>query len=554
MIPASESRSTAQVNSPAGITSHSGTSSLFAAKWVWILSLLLIVATVTVYYPVKDHPFANYDDDDYVTNNPHVQAGLTSETVKWAFTTYEYSNWHPLTWLSHALDCQLFGMDPGPHHETNLLLHIVNVLLLFWVLAQATGYLGRSAMVAALFALHPMNVESVAWIAERKNLLCTIFFLLALAAYRWYAQDPKLSRYLTVAGLYALGLMAKPQIITLPCVLLLWDYWPLQRMFPEWKSVSSGTAVETSFPGRTFGSLVLEKLPLFLLAGVSAHLTQAAQQAGGWHSVKWTRAIQIGNAIVCYVLYLAKAFWPSHMALFYPHPGSSLGMQPVVWSALLLLAITCVVLKYARAYRYVAVGWFWFLGMMVPMSGVLANGDLAMADRYAYQPYIGLFLMVCWTVAEWMSRHRISVRALAAVAAVALISLAAVARIQLNYWRDNVTLWTHALEVTPDNSIAETSLGSALTDEKRFDEALRHYRAALAISPLDPVANIDVGFLEQKQGDFYAAIQQYKTVIATTQKPELKKKALINLGYVYRDLGDIQKAQESFAAATAMQP
>ena len=212
--------------------------------------------------------------------------------------------------------------------------------------------------------------------------------------------------------------MAKPQIITLPCVLLLWDYWPLQRMFPEWKSVSSGTAVETSFPGRTFGSLVLEKLPLFLLAGVSAHLTQAAQQAGGWHSVKWTRAIQIGNAIVCYVLYLAKAFWPSHMALFYPHPGSSLRMQQVAWSALLLLAITCVVLKYASAYRYVAVGWFWFLGMMVPMSGVLANGDLAMADRYAYQPYIGLFLMVCWTVAEWTSRHRISVRALAAVAAV----------------------------------------------------------------------------------------------------------------------------------------
>ena len=323
MIPASESRSTAQVNSPAGITSQTGTSSLFAAKWTWILSLLLIVATVAVYYPVKDHPFANYDDDDYVTNNPHVQAGVTWETVKWSFTTYEYSNWHPLTWLSHALDCQLFGMDPGPHHETNLLLHIVNVLLLFWVLAQATGYLGRSAMVAALFALHPMNVESVAWIAERKNLLSTMFFLLALAAYRWYARDPKLGRYLTVAGLYALGLMAKPQIITLPCVLLLWDYWPLQRMFPERKSVSSGTAVETSFPGRTFGSLVLEKLPLFLLAGVSAHLTQAAQRASGWHSVKLTRTIQIGNAIVGYVLYLAKAFWPSHMALFYPHPGSS---------------------------------------------------------------------------------------------------------------------------------------------------------------------------------------------------------------------------------------
>jgi protein O-mannosyl-transferase len=553
MIPASESKSAARVNSPAGITSQSGASSLIATRWAWILSLLLIVATVAVYYPVKDHPFANYDDDAYVTSNPHVQAGLTWETVKWSFTTYEFANWHPLTWLSHALDCQLFGMDPGPHHESNLLLHLVNVLLLFWVLAQATGYLGRSAMVAALFALHPMNVESVAWIAERKNLLSMIFFLLALAAYRWYAREPKLGRYLAVASLYALGLMAKPQIITLPCVLLLWDYWPLRRMFPEWKSVSSGTAVETPFPSRPLSSLILEKLPLFMLAGISAHLTEMAQRASGWHSVKWTRTIQIGNAIVCYVRYLAKAFWPSHMAVFYPHPGSSLRTQQVVLSALLLLAITVVVLMYARAYRYIAVGWFWFLGTLVPMSGVVSLGDHAMADRYAYLPYIGLFLMICWTVAEWASRHNIGIRALAAVSILLVIALAAVAHVQLSNWKDNVTLWTHALEVTPDNSIAETSLGSALMDDKRFDEALTRFRAALAISPLDPVANLDAGFLEQKQGDFRAAIEQYKTVIATSQKPELTKKALINLGYVYRDLGDTRQSQESFEAAKAIQ-
>ncbi len=553
MIPASESKSAATVNSPAGIPSHPSASSLVATKWAWILSLLLMVATVAVYYPVKDHPFANYDDDAYVTSNPRVQAGVTWETVKWSFTTYEFANWHPLTWLSHALDCQLFGMDPGPHHESNLLLHLLNVLLLFWVLAQATGYLGRSAMVAALFALHPMNVESVAWIAERKNLLSMLFFLLALAAYRWYAREPKTGRYLAVAGLYALGLMAKPQVITLPCVLLLWDYWPLRRMFPEWKSASSGTKVETSFPKRTLGSLIAEKLPLLMLAGVSAHLTQMSQQASGWHSVKWTRAIQVGNAIVCYVRYLAKAFWPSHMAVFYPHPGSSLPMSAVALAALLLLAITLVVLKYARAYRYVAVGWFWFLGTVVPMSGIVSLGDHAMADRYAYLPYIGLFLMICWTTAEWAARHRVSVRALAAVGVVVLFALATVARIQLNYWQDNVTLWAHALQVTPDNSIAESSLGAALMEDQRFDEALTHYRAALAISPLDPVANLDVGFLEQKRGDLRGAIDQYKTVIATSQKPELTKKALVNLGYVYRDLGDTQKSQESFAAAKAMQ-
>ena len=552
MIPASESKSTAQANSPAGINSQSAASSLFAKKWAWILSLLLIFATVGLYSPVRDHPFANYDDDQYVTANPHVQAGVTWDTVKWSFTTYEFANWHPLTWLSHALDCQLFGMDPGPHHESNLLLHVLNVLLLFWVLAQATGYLGRSAMVAALFALHPMNVESVAWIAERKNLLSMIFFLLALAAYRWYARDPKLGRYLSVAGLYALGLMAKPQVITLPCVLLLWDYWPLRRMFPEWKSQSNGTTVETPFPIRTFGSLIVEKLPLFLLAGVSAHLTEMSQQASGWHSVKWTRAIQLGNAIVCYARYLGKAFWPSHMAVFYPHPGNSLRMSQVAMAALLLLAITLVVLKYARAYRYVAVGWFWFVGTLVPMSGIVSLGDHAMADRYAYLPYIGLFLMVCWTVAEWAAQRHLPMRALATLSLVALIALVIVARIQLNYWQDNVTLWTHALDVTADNSIAETSLGSALMEEKRFDEALLHYRVALAISPLDPVANLDVGFLEQKQGDYRAAMEQYKTVIATSQKPELRKKALVNLGYVYRDLGDAEKARESFAAAKAI--
>lgn len=552
MIPASEPKADQKLDSPAGIVSRPG--GLRKMQRFWLLSLLLILATAALYYPAKDHPFANYDDDAYVTGNPHVQAGLTWETLEWSFTTYEFGNWHPLTWLSHALDCQLFGLDPGPHHETNVLLHIIDVLLLFWVLAQATGYLGRSAMVAALFALHPMNVESVAWIAERKNLLSMVFFLLALAAYRWYASSPKLGRYLSVAGLYALGLMAKPQVITLPCVLLLWDYWPLQRMFPGVKSASTGTADEPAFPARTLSSLVLEKLPLFLLAGVSAHLTEMSQQASGWSAVKWTRLIQIGNAIVGYGRYLGKALWPSRMAVFYPHPGSSLQVRYVALTALLLLAITAVVLKYAREYRFIAVGWFWFLGTLVPMSGIVSLGDHAMADRYAYLPYIGLFLMICWTIAEWADRRHIPPRILAVVGVAVLLALSVVARVQLDYWQDNVSLWKHALQVTPDNSIAETSLGVALTDARQFDEALFHYRAALAISPLDPVANLDVGFLQAKQGDFQGAIAQYKRVIETTQKPELKRKALVNLGFVYRDMGETERARESFAQAKAMQP
>jgi protein O-mannosyl-transferase len=528
-------------------------SSLVRTKWFWILSLLLVLATATLYVPVDHHPFTNYDDDQFVTSNPHTQSGLDWTTVQWAFSTYEFASWHPLTWMSHALDCQLFGLDPAGHHDTNLLLHLVNVLLLFWVLAQATGSLGRSAMVAALFALHPMNVESVAWISERKNLLSMVFFLLALAAYGWYAASPKLGRYLTVAGLFALGLMAKPQIITLPCVLLLWDYWPLQRMFTGDAKAPNAPGAPP-LPGRSFSSLVWEKVPLLLLAAGGALITERAQQASGLIAVKWRLSVRLGNAIVSYARYIGKAFWPSRLSLFYPHPGSSLSVWQVSGAFLVLLAITAAVLASFRQRRYLLVGWLWFLGTLVPMSGIAPSlGEHAIADRYAYLSFVGLFIMICWSVAEWAGRRNIPVRLLCGVSVAILLALALVARIQLNYWRDNVTLWTHALQVTPDNSIAETSLGSALMDDKRFDEALVHYRAALAISPLDPVANLDVGFLEQKQGDFHGAIERYQRVIETTQKRELKMKALVNLGYVYRDMGDTEKARESFAEAKAMQ-
>ncbi len=560
MVPASQPKTILEVKAPAETGQNPGA----LARWTWILTLLLIFATAALYYPVKTHPFTNYDDEEYVTANPHVQAGLQWETVEWAFTTYTFANWHPLTWLSHALDCQLFGLDPGPHHETNLLLHIVDVLLLFWVLRQATGYVGRSAMVAALFALHPINVESVAWISERKNLLSMIFFLLALAAYRWYAQNPKLGRYLSVTGLYALGLMAKPQVITLPCVLLLWDYWPLGRvafrysLFALRQNSSGGISGEerrANSEGRPsdWRWLLLEKLPLFLLAGASAYLTEMSQAASGWHSVKWTRAIQIENAIVCYVRYLGKAFWPSHLAIFYPHPGNSLQLSQVILAAVLLLAITAVVLKFARQSRYLAVGWFWFVGTLVPMSGVVSLGDHAMADRYAYLPFIGLFIMICWTVSELAAKRHVPLRVLAGVSVALLLALAVVARNQLDYWSDNVTLWTHAAEVTPINSTAQSSLGSARLEKKQYGEALQHFRAAVAISPLDPVANLDIGFVEQLQGDFHGAIGQYNKVIEITQKPELKIKALMNLGSVYRELGESAKAQESFAQARALQ-
>ena len=295
-------------------------------RWELWLGLALIAATVILYLPVHGHPFTNFDDGPYVYANPHVRSGLNWDTVKWAFTsigtvTPDVPDWHPLAWLSHALDTQLFGPDPAGPHDVNVFFHALNVLLLFWALWRATRALGRSAMVAALFAVHPINVESVAWISERKNLLSMTFFLLALAAYRWYAREPRVARYSVVALLFAFGLMSKPQVITLPFVLLLWDYWPLRRMFPS-EAAGSDTSADTAFPKRSLSQLVLEKVPLLVLAAISAVITLKSQQAiGSINSDKaLSLSLRVGNAVVSYARYLGKAVWPSNLSLFYPHP------------------------------------------------------------------------------------------------------------------------------------------------------------------------------------------------------------------------------------------
>ncbi len=368
----------------------------------FLLAFLLMLLTLAVYNPVKRLAFVNYDDRDYVTRNIQVQSGLEWDTVQWAFSTLDAANWHPLTWLSHALDYQLFGMNPSRHHSTNLLLHALNVALLFWVLRRATGYAGRSFMVAALFALHPINVESVAWVSERKNLLSMLFFILALGAWRWYAQKPRLHRYAVVAILFALGLMAKPQIITLPFVLLLWDYWPLQRMFR-----SPDLSEPSLYPPRPFSWLVVEKLPLLVLAAASACITIVAQRAGGAMSglSYFPRSIRLENAVVSYVRYIDKALWPARLANFYPHPQGLLNPWQVLAAFALLLGITALVIA-QRRHRYLLVGWFWFLGTMVPMIGIVHVGAQGMADRYAYLPFIGLFLMICWALADWARRFQ----------------------------------------------------------------------------------------------------------------------------------------------------
>jgi len=518
-----------------------------------VLGLLLVVVTLALYNPVSRNGFVNFDDDRYVTDNPQVRAGLRSSTISWAFTTLDLANWHPLTWLSHALDCQLFQLNPVGHHYTSLLLHASNALLLFLILQWFTGYTARSLMVAALFAVHPLNVESVAWVAERKNVLCMLFFLLALAAYGWYVRQPTVARYLAVALLFAMGLMSKPMVITLPIVLLLLDYWPLGRTHFS-ANVESRDEASPRFAASTqpVWRLCLEKVPLLLLSAGSAIVTMLAQRAGGAVLTSAERAplLRLENVIVCYVLYIKKAFWPSHLAALYPYPHTLPAWQ-VAASALFLVAVTCAVLKY-REHRYLVVGWFWYLGTMVPMIGLIQVGNQAMADRYAYLPLIGLFIMIVWAAADCASARQLSANYLATAGLVTLLALSAVTRIQLSYWHDDFSLWSHALAVTQHNYVAENNLAIALTKQGRLDDAIILFRAASALEPGDAVSQLNLGIYAQQHGDFQQAAARYANVLRLATDAQIRASAYANLGTVYFALRDYPQAQQNFDSATKL--
>ena len=547
------------------VQSHPAASFTWSGNRAYLLGLLLIVLSVALYYPVRTHPYVNYDDNVYVTDNVHIQNGLTWDMVTWAFVTDHSGNWHPLTWLSHALDVEMYDLTPGGHHQTSMLLHALNAALLFWVLLRATGYAGRSFMVAALFAVHPINVESVVWISERKTVLSMMFFLLALGAWRWYAAKPHALRYSVVAVLFALGLMAKPQIITFPFVLLLWDYWPLGRLalrhslfaFRQNSREISGEKRTANSEQRSSGEwrrLLLEKLPLLAIAAASAVLTIKAQRASGAVlSLGATPlSVRLSNGLVSYVKYLMNAFWPTGLAPMYPHPGDSLRAWQVYGALLILLTISLLVLERRRR-PYLLVGWLWFLGTLVPMIGLVQVGRQAMADRYAYLPLIGIFIMVCWGVAEWAAQKRLPSALLPAVSIVVVLALSIAARRQIGYWSDNVILWTHTIQVTPPNYVAQDNLGGALMGHKRLDEAVVHFREAEAIHPVDPISTFNIGFYDQEHGNFYGAIEQYKRAIILTTSPSVKIQAWNDMGFAYRSLGNSQQAHECFEAAKKLQ-
>ncbi len=527
-----------------------------------ILGLLLVVVTLALYNPVSRNGFVNFDDDRYVTDNPPVRAGIRWSTISWAFTSLDQANWHPLTWLSHALDCQLFHLNPAGHHYTSLLLHATNALLLFLILQWFTGYTARSLMVAALFAVHPLNVESVAWVAERKNVLCMLFFLLALAAYGWYGRRPGVVRYLLVALMFAMGLMSKPTVITLPFVLLLLDYWPLGRLVwrqppPAAQAERSSAAAcghsaskfTTAAGTQPLGRLCLEKLPLLALSAGSAIITMMAQRAGGavLTSAAHSPLLRLENVLVCYVLYLKKAVWPSQLAALYPYPHALPAWQ-VAASALFLLAVTCAVLKY-REHRYLPVGWFWYLGTMLPMIGLVQVGNQAMADRYTYLPLIGLFVIIVWATAEWASSRQLSTKYLAAAGLTILLALSAITRLQISYWHDDSSLWARALAVTQRNFVAENNLAHALIKQGRYDEAIIHFRAAAALEPGDPVSQLNLGIYAEEHGDLQQAAARYEYVLRLATDTQIRASAYTNLGTIYFAIHDYTQAQRNFDSA-----
>jgi Tfp pilus assembly protein PilF len=524
---------------------------LFASpeKRTPVLCLLLAVMTLAIYNPVNRHPFVNYDDDRYVTENPHIRQGLTADTFTWALTSTEQANWHPLTWMSHALDSSLFRLNPAGHHFTSVLLHAVNVILLFLLLLRATGRTWPSLFVAALFAVHPLQVESVAWVAERKNVLCTTFFLATLGAYGWYVQKQDWKRYLAVAALFAAGLASKPMVVTLPFVLLLLDYWPLGRTH---RGDSTTDRVAQTLP---WSRLVLEKLPLLALSAVSAVITMQAQEAGGAvrSTAQFSLGVRIENAIYAFAMYLWKMICPLRLAPLYPHPGDSLATWQVAVATLVLLAITVVVLK-LRTRRYLLVGWLWFLGTLVPVIGLVQVGDAAMADRYAYIPLIGIFVMIAFGMSDLANARKIGPVWQIVPAVCVLIALTSLTHQQIRCWQSSSDLWAHALQVTTNNFIAEDNLGGALVLQDEPDEAYPHFAAAARINPRDAMSRSNLGTYFQTHGRMQEAMEQYRSAIALTSDPGLLSQTYANLGAAERAAGEDGPARKSFNESLRINP
>jgi protein O-mannosyl-transferase len=525
---------------------------------LWLLSFLLFLGTLALFSPVRGHNFVSYDDDYYIVRNSHIRAGLSLETVRWSLTATEQCNWHPLTWLSHALDCQLFGLDAGSHHLVSAFIHSLNALLLFLLLRRATGGLKRSFLVAALFACHPLAVDSVAWAAERKNVLSMLFFLLTLGAYGRYALQPALKSFAVVLGMFILALASKPAAVTLPFVLLLIDYWPLARV-AGWSEPSPVLAV----PQRTVWPLIREKVPLFVLSAASCVLTLWAQKVGDAirPSQLFPLSVRFSNALFSYGLYIWKMLWPLELAVFYPHPGATLAHWKTFVASLALCGISIAVWRQRKSQPYLIVGWLWFLGTLVPMIGVVQVGDQGLADRYAYLPLVGLFVLLVWGATEWFDFRHVGIKPRWAIAVTILALLSVLTLRQLTYWQDSVTLWSHAFEVTHGDLEVEKQLANAMVRENQTGLVAPHLIHIERLDPSDVSTHVNLGSSYRSEGKLQEAVGEFQTAIRLTGQRDLtvedrryRSVALLNLGTTYVSLKDYPDALLSFQNLNRLEP
>ena len=508
--------------------------------------LFLVITTIAVYGQVHEFKFVNYDDTDYVTENINIREGFTPGSVTWAFTTVHAANWHPLTWLSHMLDYRLFGMHPGNHHLTNLFLHIINTLLLFFVFRKMTGGLWQSAFVAALFALHPLHVESVAWVSERKDVLSTFFWMLTMWCYAAYVFRPSVFRYLGMLVFFVFGLMSKPMLVTLPCVLLLLDYWPFRRFSHQ------GNSGHRIYGNMSVFKLVLEKAPLFGLVGISCGVTYYAQKHGG--AVKSLDFIpfadRVANALVSYVLYIGKMIYPIKLACLYPHPGA-LAWWQVLTASLFLLLVSALVIRTVKTHSYFMVGWLWFLGTLVPVIGLVQVGAQSMADRYTYIPMIGLFIMVAWGIPEVLKTCKFRKVFLWVFSVGIILILTGLTWKQAGYWKNSVTLFEHALDVTENNNAIHYNLGNVLVKMGQDMGSMNHYLQAIQIKPDFTDAHNNLANLYAQLGNPDAAVEHYLKVLAINPGYE---GARYNLGIALDNQGRTQEAVPYFLAALKDMP
>jgi protein O-mannosyl-transferase len=505
----------------------------------------LITVILAVYWQVTSFEFINLDDPLYVIGNQSIRHGINPESIKWAFSSVEYaSNWHPITWISHALDIQFFGMNPGMHHLTNVIFHIVNTILLFIVLEKMTGALWRSAVVAALFALHPLHVESVAWISERKDVLSTFFWLLTMLGYIWYIQQRTVLRYLVVILSYILGLLSKPMLVTLPFILLLLDYWPLNRLETiqkvDIRSSHGNDIVGSGGWWSRLSTLILEKIPLILCALISCGVTFYAQlSSGAVNSLEKIKLIiRIANAIISYVVYLEKMVWPIKLAVFYPYPEIINPFEALLCT-LFLLIITTLILIAARNLPYLAVGWVWYLVTLIPVIGIVQVGAQQLADRYTYISLVGIFIIVVWGFTDILTRWRYGKVVLGVLSAFVFTLLMITTWEQLGTWKDSETLFRHALAVTKNNYLAHNNLGVAISTRGDIEGAIWHYRQAIKIKPNYIRACDNIGFKLFDEKKYNEALNQFQECLKID--PE---NSITHIG-----LGDTLMATSSFTGA-----